>query len=147
MSHSLIIKRFFDVLAASAVFIAGAPLMALIAFLVKKQDSGPVFFKQVRMGKNLLPFKIYKFRTMTVKKHGADALVWTAEEETRITKIGYFLRDYGLDELPQVINILKGEMSIIGPRPPLPAQVDTFTQRQMVIRQIFPGNLFLRYSI
>lgn len=139
MLQSYVIKRLFDVIAAMVVFVGALPIMVFIGVLIRCNDNGPIFFKQVRIGLNLKPFLIYKFRTMSVKNDTMQALQWSADEEARITKIGQFLRDYGLDELPQIINILKGDMSIIGPRPPLPGQAALFSERQKKMFLMKPG--------
>lgn len=93
------------------------------------------------MGEKL--FRIYKFRTMVGKPSRRAGLEWTASDEARITPVGRFLRDYGLDELPQILNILRGEMSIVGPRPPLPMQVEAYTERQLKVFGMRPGVLSL----
>lgn len=141
--YSLILKRVFDLIMSICVLGFSLPAAGLISLLIKKSGPGPILIKQSRMGKGLQPFMMYKFRTMKQSKDGSESLKWTAEEEARITNIGHILRDYGLDELPQLINILQGEMSIIGPRPPLPTQVDFFTERQKKMFNMRPGVLSL----
>jgi len=133
------IKRLFDVLVSLLVLILGLPLFAILAVLVRLSSPGPVFFVQERAGKDGRPFRIYKFRTMTVAPPGYQTTRWNAAEEARITPIGGFLRDYGLDELPQAINILKGDMSVVGPRPRLPMQVRDYDERQRKVFQMRPG--------
>lgn len=135
-------KRFIDVSACVLIFSFGFPLFLLIGFLVKRTSPGPVFFVQPRVGKDERLFRLVKFRTMTGSPD-PTATSWSKSEEARITPIGGFLRDYGLDELPQVFNIFKGEMSIIGPRPPLPAQVETYTPEQRKVFRMQPGVLSL----
>ena len=115
----LFIKRLFDLVVCSILLICGLPLLFLLALIVKFTSKGPVFFIQERIGRNGQPYKILKLRTMTGLPDQNEKK-WTKSEEERITPVGHFLRDYGLDELPQLINIIRGDMSIIGPRTPLP---------------------------
>lgn len=137
------VKRGLDVAASLLVLIVGMPLFAVVAALVKLSGPGPVFFVQERAGRGGRPFRIYKFRTMAPRPREPEALVWTAADEAAITPVGCFLRDYGLDELPQAWNILKGEMSIVGPRPPLAAQAERYTHRQAAMFRMRPGVLSL----
>lgn len=139
----LTIKRLLDIVLCLVVIILTWPGLMLIALLVKFSSPGPVFFVQERVGLKQRIFRMVKFRTMEGKPLEETATVWTATEEARITSVGRFLRDYGLDELPQVLNILKGEMSIVGPRPPLPAQAEDYTERQRKMFQMRPGVLSL----
>lgn len=112
-------KRILDILFASIFLITTLPLWLLFAFLIFLEDQGPIFLRQKRVGKNGKIFYLLKFRSMTedAEKEGA---VWAEEEDKRITKVGRFLRESHLDELPQLINILKGEISLVGPRPERP---------------------------
>ena len=138
----LSIKRIFDIVICSGVMVLGFPILILLALLVKISSKGPIFFIQVRVGRNEKPYKIIKFRTMS----GApdqNATHWTKSEEDRITSVGRFMRDYGLDELPQLLNIMKGDMSIVGPRSPLPQQVATFAPRLKKMFDMRPGVLSL----
>lgn len=138
----LAIKRFADVVICLAILILGSPIFLLVGVLVKLSSPGGVLFVQSRVGKAENTFRLYKFRTMTGRP-SPQVKEWTDADEARITSIGGFLRDYGLDELPQVINIIKGDMSIIGPRPPLPEQVADYTPRQRRAFQMRPGVLSL----
>lgn len=117
------LKRIFDLVFALAVIAITAPVQAVIAFLIKKHDGGPVFYTQTRTGLRGAPFAIYKFRSMCVdaEKSGAQ---WARQNDDRITPIGRFIRKTRLDELPQFFNILKGEMSVVGPRPERPEFVE-----------------------
>jgi len=144
MSHSiqLYIKRIFDVGACSLILIIGFPFLLLLGIFVKFSSTGPVFFAQTRIGKNEIPYKIIKFRTMT-GSYDKNAKDWTRSEEKRITRIGHFMRDFGLDELPQLFNIIKGDMSIIGPRTPLPQQVTEFSPHLKKMFKMRPGVLSL----
>lgn len=116
----LAIKRIFDFCVCLLGLIIISPFFGLICLAIKLDDHGPVFFKQQRIGKNGKTFGIYKFRTMVVNAESiGDGLVVKTEDDPRITKVGRFLRKVSLDELPQLLNIIKGEMSLIGPRPPV----------------------------
>jgi len=138
----LAIKRMIDLAACSAILIVGFPILLVTAILVKITSTGPIFFIQSRVGKNQKVYKMIKFRTMTgTPDEGATC--WTSVDEARITLIGNYLRDYGIDELPQVINIIRGDMSIVGPRPPLPVQVENYTPEQRKVFFMRPGVLSL----
>ena len=139
---SLTVKRFMDISLCGAVFILASPLFLVIPILIKLSSAGPIFFVQSRVGQNRKTFNLIKFRTMrpTSKK---QALNWSKEEEERITPIGRFFRDYGLDELPQLYNILKGDMSIIGPRALLPVTADQISPQDHNIFLMKPGVLSL----
>ena len=110
------LKRAFDVLAAAAILILLAPLYAVLAALIAFDSAGPILFRQQRTGLNGRVFTIYKFRTMTVAEPGASVSHATREDK-RVTRIGRFLRASSLDEIPQLLNVVKGEMSLVGPRP------------------------------
>lgn len=132
------IKRFLDFLLSLLGLILLSPVFIIIALLIKKEDGGSIFFKQTRMGQNGKPFKIYKFRTMVENAEKLGALV-TKGEDPRITKIGKVLRKYKLDELPQLINVLKGEMSLVGPRPEVPKYVEAYKEKYEQILTVKPG--------
>jgi lipopolysaccharide/colanic/teichoic acid biosynthesis glycosyltransferase len=138
----LLVKRLFDLIVCTVLLICSVPLLFLLAFLVKLSSKGPVFYVQDRIGKDEKVYKIIKFRTM-VGQPDKNAIRWTKSEEDRITLIGRFMRDYGLDELPQLINILKGDMSIIGPRSPLPQQISAFSTHFKKMFNMKPGVLSL----
>jgi lipopolysaccharide/colanic/teichoic acid biosynthesis glycosyltransferase len=144
MSHSiqLYIKRFLDIGICILILIIGFPILFLFGILVKLSSPGPVFFVQTRIGKNEEPYRIIKFRTMSGSPD-KNATRWTKSDEERITRIGHFMRDFGLDELPQLFNIIKGDMSIIGPRTPLPQQVEVFPFRLKKMFTMRPGVLSL----
>jgi len=122
-------KRFFDFIIALIALIIFSPLFLILGILIKKDSKGPVFYRQIRIGKDGKPFKIFKFRTMV---NNADKVgpFSTKDDDIRITKVGKFIRKYNLDELAQFINVLKGEMSIVGPRPEIPYFVDMFTEKE-----------------
>lgn len=133
-------KRLFDIIASVAGILVLWPLFVLSAFLIWKDDSqGPLLFKQVRVGRDGHPFEIYKFRTMSVARSAAYAQV-TQASDGRITLPGRLLRKWKLDELPQLFNVLKGEMSIVGPRPEVPYFMEKYTNAQRaVILSMKPG--------
>lgn len=116
----LSIKRFFDIMASTFGLVVISPLLLIISIFIKVTSSGPVFFRQERLGKAGKVFKIIKFRTMVVgAQNMGDGLKVKSESDSRITGIGKFLRKTSLDELPQLFNVLKGDMSLVGPRPPV----------------------------
>ena len=132
------IKRGFDIIVSSLLLVVFSPLMCLVAVMIKGEDSGPVFYRGARTGKNGRPFRIYKFRTMVVdaEKRGASS---TAADDHRITRTGRFIRKYKIDELPQLINVFRGEMSIVGPRPEVKHYTDMFTGEELGILSIRLG--------
>lgn len=136
------IKRAFDVLGALLGLIITSPIMLVCAILVKATSKGPVIFKQERVGLHNKTFRMYKFRTMEVQKVTDEAQGWTTKNDPRVTKVGKFLRKTSIDELPQLINILVGEMSLVGPRPERPQFVAQFKEeipRYMIKHQVRPG--------
>lgn len=120
------VKRAMDVLISAMILVVSSPLLLLIALLVKLESKGPVFFTQLRMGLDAKPFRMIKFRSMRVDAE--QVATWTTENDPRVTKIGRFLRKTSLDEFPQFINVLLGEMSVVGPRPEQPRYVEEFQQ-------------------
>jgi lipopolysaccharide/colanic/teichoic acid biosynthesis glycosyltransferase len=130
------IKRLFDLVMSLTALILLSPLMLFTAFLIKLSMPGPVFFRQKRIGRYALPFTIYKFRTMQLNISNVSV---TLSHDSRITPLGQLLRKTKLDELPQLFNILKGEMSIVGPRPDVPGYYDTLKENDQVIWQLRPG--------
>ena len=132
------VKRLFDVLAAVLTLIAVLPVFVLIAIIVKLDSPGPVFFTQERIGRNFVPFRIYKFRTM-VKDAPARGAAITSCHDARITRSGRLLRRFKLDELPQLLNILEGTMSIVGPRPEVRKYVDMYRADFETVLQVRPG--------
>ena len=116
--------------------------MLFVAFLVKATSKGPVIFKQERVGLHNKPFMMYKFRTMYLQQPGEEKKGWTVKGDPRITRVGAFLRKTSLDELPQLFNVLKGDMSLVGPRPERPQFVEKFREeipRYMIKHQVRPG--------
>ncbi|MFN7157658.1 MAG: sugar transferase, partial [Erythrobacter cryptus] len=112
-----ILKRGFDLVVASAALVLLSPLLLLVALLIKLEDGGPVLFVQRRLGRGNQFFEMYKFRSMRPEKLDPNGERSTARDDDRITRIGAFIRRTSIDELPQILNVLKGEMSIVGPRP------------------------------
>jgi lipopolysaccharide/colanic/teichoic acid biosynthesis glycosyltransferase len=131
-------KRTFDICLALAALALVAPLLGLVALLIKCDSKGAVFFKQERMGKGFRPFLIYKFRTMKESSNSNSRLV-TVDRDPRITRVGWFLRMSKIDEIPQLINVLKGEMSFVGPRPEVRQYVEFFQRDYQAILTVLPG--------
>jgi len=131
-------KRIFDILLSAIGLIILIPFAILIAFAIYIDDRGPVFFKQKRIGLNLQPFTLYKFRSMTVNKDSSNGS-FDAGNQSRVTNIGKVLRKTKLDELPQLINVLKGDMSFVGPRPEVKKWVDVYPQQWASILTVKPG--------
>lgn len=131
-------KRAFDIVFSVIGLIAVSPLFIIIAFLIVLDSKGGIFYKQVRIGKNLNPFKLFKFRTM---QSGSDkkGLLTVGNNDNRITRTGYYLRKYKLDELPQLINVLIGDMSFVGPRPEVEKYVKLYQQEQLKVLSVKPG--------
>jgi Undecaprenyl-phosphate glucose phosphotransferase len=123
-----LLKRAFDICSSFSILLLTSPLLALIAALIKCTSRGPVIFRQDRVGLNGKSFRMYKFRTMRISAESESDSHWTTEEDSRRTSFGSFLRKTSLDELPQFINVLKGDMSIVGPRPERPHFVHKFLQ-------------------
>jgi lipopolysaccharide/colanic/teichoic acid biosynthesis glycosyltransferase len=131
-------KRAFDIGAATAALFILSPLLGLAALLIKLDSPGPVFFKQERIGRSFRPFWIYKFRTMVRDASTRGGLI-TVGEDRRITRVGRILRKTKVDEIPQLINILKGEMAIVGPRPEIRHYVELFRRDYEEILKVRPG--------
>lgn len=134
-----LIKRLLDFAVSLVGLIILLPLFTIIAVAIKIDDRGPVFFRQERAGKDGRIFQIYKFRSMEVGAEHKGAGVFVEENDPRITRVGKFLRHTSFDELPQLINVLKGEMSLVGPRPTLPYQVERYDARQRKRLTVKPG--------
>ncbi|AUS06796.1 sugar transferase [Pseudotamlana carrageenivorans] len=132
------IKRCFDFVFALIGLVLLLPFFLIIIIVIKFDSRGPVFFIQKRVGKDNEDFDIYKFRTMRVKSDN-KGLLTIGNHDSRITKAGYILRRYKIDELPQLINIIKGDMSFVGPRPELRHYVNYYTEDDMKIFQVRPG--------
>ena len=145
-------KRAFDVLLTLGALVVLSPLILAVALAVKVTDGGPVFFSQLRVGRNGSQFRMLKFRSMApdaeerladyAHLNEAQGVLFKVRQDPRVTRVGAFLRRYSLDELPQLLNVLKGEMSLVGPRPPLPAEVSRYenhTRRRLLVRPGMTG--------
>lgn len=132
------IKRIFDLVFSLIGLLLLAPILLLIAVLIKLDSKGPVLFIQNRVGRNNIDFNIFKFRTMHIKSEN-KGLLTLGNNDSRVTRIGYFLRRYKIDEFPQLINILKGDMSFVGPRPELRYYVNFYNDDDMQIFKVRPG--------
>ena len=130
-------KRTLDLVTAGVGLMLLAPLLAVVAVLVKTEDGGSVFFRQERVGYRGRPFRIWKFRTMV--RDAARGLPLTVESDTRVTRIGGWLRRSKLDELPQLFNVLVGEMSLVGPRPEVACYVASYSAAQRRVLELVPG--------
>lgn len=146
----LFFKRLIDVLGSLVGILILSPLFILIALLIKIEDpKGSVFFKQTRLGENENPFYMFKFRSMVanaeelkatlIKQNEAEGPVFKIKKDPRVTKLGSFIRKTSLDELPQLFNVLKGEMSLVGPRPPLPMEVNQYSKHEKQRLKVTPG--------
>ena len=131
-------KRLFDVVASGVGLLLLSPLFLLVAIWIKLDSPGPVFYRQVRVGRYNRDFRIFKFRSMRV---GADkgSLVTIGGRDPRVTRSGYFIRKFKVDELPQLINVFIGDMSLVGPRPEVRHYVDYWTKEQLHVLDVRPG--------
>ena len=131
-------KRIFDIVASWIGLILLSPLFIILTIWIKCDSIGPVFYKQVRVGRNNMDFQLFKFRSMRV---GSDkkGLITVGGHDPRITRSGYYIRKYKLDEFPQLINVFKGDMSLVGPRPEVRKYVDMYTEEQMHVLDVRPG--------
>lgn len=136
------IKRTVDLFGAVVAIILFSPVMLVVSVIIKITDPGPLIFKQERIGLKNKPFYMYKFRSMVVQKEHEEQKGWTTKDDPRVTKIGKFIRKTSIDELPQFFNVLKGDMSLVGPRPERPQFVEKFKEeipRYMIKHQVRPG--------
>lgn len=132
------LKRLFDILFSFFGLMLLSPFLLIIALIIKLTSKGPVFFKQERIGLNGKPFKLYKYRSMRVDAEKSGQLT-VGGRDPRITGIGYFIRRFKIDEFPQFINILKGEMSFVGPRPEVRRYVELYNEEQRRVLEVRPG--------
>ncbi len=135
-------KRTFDIFVSFFGLVILSPVLLITAIAIKLESKGPVIFKQERLGKGGKVFKIYKFRSMCVGAEHTGSGVYSGKGDARVTKVGKFIRATSIDELPQLVNILKGDMSLIGPRPPLtyhPWTIDKYTEEQFRMFSVRPG--------
>jgi exopolysaccharide biosynthesis polyprenyl glycosylphosphotransferase len=147
--HDLIVKRALDIVLAALALLAFAPLGLLIALLIKLDSPGPIFFRHVRVGRGATLFGTYKFRSMRMNAEAeieqllpyneASGPLFKMRRDPRVTRIGRFLRRTSLDEVPQLYNVLRGEMSLVGPRPPTPAEVEQYEEWHKKRLQVAPG--------
>lgn len=141
-TFNAIIKRLFDIISSLAALIILSPFLLIVAIIIKCTSKGPIIFKQERVGLHNKSFNMYKFRTMYVQDSEEEAKAWTTKNDPRVTKVGKFFRRTSIDELPQLVNILKGDMSVVGPRPERPQFVEKFKEeipRYMIKHQVRPG--------
>jgi exopolysaccharide biosynthesis polyprenyl glycosylphosphotransferase len=145
-----LIKRGFDIVASALFLIVFSPLFALLALLVKLEDGGPIIFTQTRVGRFGREFKMYKFRSMCPDaearlqallqhNHHAEGVTFKIKDDPRLTRVGKWLRKFSFDELPQLFNVLKGDMSLVGPRPPLPREVELYSLADRRRLAVKPG--------
>jgi lipopolysaccharide/colanic/teichoic acid biosynthesis glycosyltransferase len=134
-----LVKRAMDLVIACLAAVVVLPLMAIIAVVIRLDSRGPALLRQTRVGRHGEDFELLKFRTMVVGAHTMGSGWLIAERDPRITRVGHFLRRWSLDELPQLFNVLRGDMSIIGPRPTLRYQVDQYTDFQRRRLEVRPG--------
>jgi len=132
------LKRIFDILSSLLVLLVLLPIFVLISIAILLDSKGRIFYKQIRVGKNQKEFNLLKFRTMNSGSDKKGQLT-VGTNDSRITKIGSVLRKYKLDEFPQLINVIKGEMSIVGPRPEVPKYVNLYSEEQLKVLSVRPG--------
>ena len=143
------VKRLFDIIASASGLVLLSPLFLFLIIKIRHEDGGPAFYSQERIGKNEKPFKMWKFRSMIVnadqmveqleEQNEIDGAMFKIKDDPRVTKIGHVIRKYSLDELPQLWNVLKGDMSLVGPRPPLPMEVADYTDYDKLRLTVTPG--------
>ena len=132
------LKRTFDIVFSIVGLVVLSPILLTVALLVKLTSRGPVFYRGVRTGLHGKPFRIYKFRSMIVDAEKVGGTT-TADRDPRITRVGHFLRKFKIDEFPQLLNVLKGEMSFVGPRPEVAEYTDSYTDEEKMILSVKPG--------
>ena len=140
--HNRLIKRFIDIVGSIVSIIIFSIPMLIVALLIKLTSPGPIIYRQSRIGRNNKKFEMYKFRSMEIQPKEKEKTAWTTSKDPRVTGIGKFLRKTSIDELPQLFNVLKGDMSLIGPRPERPYFVERFKEeipRYMIKHQVLPG--------
>jgi lipopolysaccharide/colanic/teichoic acid biosynthesis glycosyltransferase len=133
------LSRILDVVLAAVLLVVTAPILAVAAVAIRLESGGPVFYRQLRVGMGGEPFQLWKLRTMVPGAESMGAGIYVLEGDARITRVGRLLRRYSLDELPNLVNVLKGEMAIVGPRPTVQEQVDRYTDRQRRRLEVKPG--------
>jgi lipopolysaccharide/colanic/teichoic acid biosynthesis glycosyltransferase len=138
-SQSRLLRRLLDIVVSAAALLATSPLLALAALAIKLESRGPVLYRQPRAGKDAHPFEVLKLRTMVDGAEHIGAGLAIDAGDARVTRVGAILRRFSIDELPNLINVLRGEMSLIGPRPTLPVQVEQYDERQRGRLAVKPG--------
>jgi len=133
------VSRALDLLIATAALVVAAPLLALAALAIKLESRGPVLYRQRRVGRYGRPFELWKLRTMVRGAETMGAGIYVLEGDARITRVGRLLRRYSLDELPNLVNVVRGDMAVVGPRPTVKEQVDRYTERQRRRLEVKPG--------
>lgn len=131
--------RLLDVFFSALGMLVLSPVFLIMSIWIKTDSKGPVFYKQVRVGKDNMDFLLYKFRSMITDADKKGLLITVGGKDPRVTKSGYFIRKYKLDELPQLINVFKGDMSLVGPRPEVRKYVDMYNDKQHKVLSIRPG--------
>ena len=144
-----VVKRLFDIVVSACGLILLSPLFLFLVIKIRSEDGGPAFYSQERIGKNEKPFKMWKFRSMVVDadkmldkledQNEIDGAMFKIKDDPRVTRIGHVIRKYSLDELPQLWNVLIGDMSLVGPRPPLPSEVEEYTNYDKQRLTVMPG--------
>ena len=132
-------SRLFDILAASILLVLGSPVLLGAAIAIRLESRGPAFYRQRRVGRGGEPFELWKLRTMVPGAEAMGAGIYVLEGDPRITRVGNLLRRFSVDELPNLFNVLKGDMAIVGPRPTIQEQVDRYTDRQRRRLEVKPG--------
>jgi len=133
------LSRALDVALSAALLLIASPLLALAAIVIRLESRGPVFYRQLRVGRAGEPFQLWKLRTMVPGAESIGAGLYVLEGDPRITRTGRLLRRFSLDELPNLVNVLRGDMAIVGPRPTVQEQVDRYTDRQRRRLEVKPG--------
>jgi lipopolysaccharide/colanic/teichoic acid biosynthesis glycosyltransferase len=133
------LSRVLDVVLGAALLLITAPLLALGALAIRLESRGPVFYRQLRVGRDGESFELWKLRTMVPGAESMGAGIYVLEGDPRITRVGRLLRRFSLDELPNLVNVLRGDMAIVGPRPTVQEQVDRYTDRQRRRLEVKPG--------
>lgn len=131
-------KRLFDIISSGLGLVVLSPVFIILAVWIKTDSKGPVFYRQTRVGRNNRDFRLYKFRSMRPDSDKLG-LITVGGHDPRVTRSGYYIRKYKLDEFPQLINVFKGEMSLVGPRPEVRKYVDLYTPQQMHVLDVRPG--------
>jgi lipopolysaccharide/colanic/teichoic acid biosynthesis glycosyltransferase len=133
------LSRALDVVLSAVLLALTSPLLAIAAIAIRLESRGPVFYRQLRVGRDGDPFELWKLRTMVPGAESTGAGIYVIEGDPRITRVGRLLRRFSLDELPNLVNVLKGEMALVGPRPTVREQVDRYTDRQRRRLEVKPG--------